>query len=205
MKNKRFKLAALLLMALLVVGMCGCQTGESNDSASPPVVSAPPETKPNLFGGSGSGDSPSPPVVPAPPETKPNLFGGSESGADAPVSHEPAPPSGQAVTVTAIDGHSMVKAKDAALLLQLETYIDADDMVCFEQDGKAVRLAFDSPFVFQYQYRVDYLTSNCVRRDDEIYVPLSFISQYLSIDGQVRDDEYIAADVEAFDMYDVIK
>lgn len=113
--------------------------------------------------------------------------------------------SNQSIEIATIDGNNMVKAEDVAYVLDIKTYIDEDNMICFEQDGKIVKLDFDSQYVFQYQYRVDYLKSNSIKKENEIFIPLLFITDYLKIEGEIKDNKYIPLNIDDFDMYNVVK
>ena len=78
-------------------------------------------------------------------------------------------------------------------------------MICFEQDDKVVKLDFNSQYVFQYKYRVDYLKSNCLIKDNETFIPLLFITDYLKIEGEMDNNKFILSNSNDSNLYNVIK
>lgn len=109
------------------------------------------------------------------------------------------------IKVDKINNTLMVKSKDIADLLKMQTYINEEKMICFEQDEKIVKLSFNSQYVFQYRYRVDYLKNNPINKAGTVYIPLTFLTKYLKIKGELKDSIFYPVNISDFSLYNVIK
>ncbi len=104
-----------------------------------------------------------------------------------------------------VNGVLMVSAKDISNLLKINFNIDEQGGIVFKEDNIMLKLNFDTPYVCRGTYILDVLEAKPTIRNDIVFIPLEFLTDYLNISLKSDNNQIYIVSIDDSSLYDVVK